>query len=61
MAISHLKITILPVMGILLCVWPEQTLGAELTVDQRLQLLRETFVREKRFNYNHTFELHFFS
>jgi hypothetical protein len=52
MAISRLRgpIAIIHVIGILLCVWPGQTLGAELTVDQKLQLLRETFVTEKRFN-----------
>ena len=51
MAFNRLCFTTLQFIGILLFVWPSPTLGAELTVDQKLQLLKENLVRENRFDY----------
>jgi hypothetical protein len=51
MAFNRLYFTTLQFIGILLFVWSSPTLGAELTVDQKLQLLKENLVRKKRFDY----------
>ena len=52
MAFNRLYFTTFQLIGIFLFVcWSSPTLGAELTVDQKLQLLKENLVRENRFDY----------